>query len=493
LYVLEVVFTDEENVSKSKSTVEEEDVSTAPGTQKPVEEAESIAGGGENVDEAEQGGLNLFKWKHETSTTETGWKEGDNFLLLPDKGSPKANWKQNSGRLREAMGEGKPIFDSYREPNGELIPAKGFLRAERNLLETHGWKYNPETGAWHPPAAKAAGAAMADAESSGTSRVRTTSELAKPHLDAPEIEPGVVAKRTVKGEDGTHEIKVLKNGKVLRCSHCEELRSYYERMLDELRDDNLKEALKKGIGKDLDDLEAIGEGNLQAVKGAELDARFETLKGLMKGRADAQELIREARQFKAENPNVKGFDSWLSPIVRSEKVLARSFGTVASDNSVVPGKVSESALGVHANIESSKAELEVARNSEDVTHLGRELEVSTTYPNGGVRAAKIDIDVESRGGLEWAEVKNKESFGLGSSAWSNPGGKSRGLKEQVELMLEASAQYKVDDKAPKVVVHFTKRCSYEVAEALKGMTYKDPITHEIYTVEVRGNIDPSRP
>jgi hypothetical protein len=38
------------------------------------------------------------------------------MLYLPDQGAPKANWKQNSGRLREEMRKGKPIYDSYINP-----------------------------------------------------------------------------------------------------------------------------------------------------------------------------------------------------------------------------------------------------------------------------------------------------------------------------------------------------------------------------------------
>lgn len=101
---------------------------------------------------AERGGLNLYKYGDPTSKTANGWKEGDYFLNLPKQGSPKANWIQNSSRLREEMGKGQPIFDSYRNAaTGQQIPTKGFLNAERGLLENHGWKYNPQTGAYHPP------------------------------------------------------------------------------------------------------------------------------------------------------------------------------------------------------------------------------------------------------------------------------------------------------------------------------------------------------
>lgn len=109
----------------------------------------SGANGGVN---AEQGGLNLFKWGKENTTSATGWREGDYMLNLPSQGSPAVNWTQNSSRLRDVMREGQLIFDSYRDATtGMQIPTRGFLNAERNLLESRGWRYNSQTGAYHPP------------------------------------------------------------------------------------------------------------------------------------------------------------------------------------------------------------------------------------------------------------------------------------------------------------------------------------------------------
>jgi len=68
------------------------------------------------------------------------------MLKMFDQGSPKLNWKQNSGSLRREMGAGNSIFDSYRLPNGNLIPTGGFLNAERSLLQSRGWIYNPGKG-----------------------------------------------------------------------------------------------------------------------------------------------------------------------------------------------------------------------------------------------------------------------------------------------------------------------------------------------------------
>jgi hypothetical protein len=50
------------------------------------------------------------------------------------------------------------------------------------------------------------------------------------HADEPEVEPGVVAKE--KAADG-HDIKVLKDGRVVRCSDCGEIRQRYAHQLEQ--------------------------------------------------------------------------------------------------------------------------------------------------------------------------------------------------------------------------------------------------------------------
>jgi len=65
---------------------------------------------------------------------------------LPYQGNPRADWAQNSSKLRSAMSEGKPIRDvSAGNPGSNT----GFLRAERNLLQSHGWTLKGEY--WVPP------------------------------------------------------------------------------------------------------------------------------------------------------------------------------------------------------------------------------------------------------------------------------------------------------------------------------------------------------
>jgi len=80
-------------------------------------------------------------------------RAGERTMLdrLPNRGSPQANWHQNSGVLRQEMARGLPIRDASVDSAGQLINNTGFLRAERNLLQSRGWTYNPSTTMWHPP------------------------------------------------------------------------------------------------------------------------------------------------------------------------------------------------------------------------------------------------------------------------------------------------------------------------------------------------------
>ncbi|MCK5524937.1 MAG: hypothetical protein KAI83_17560, partial [Thiomargarita sp.] len=74
-------------------------------------------------------------------------KPNEQSLLsrLPDKGNPRANWKQNSGVLRQEMSKGQPIRDASP---GDT--AGQFLNAERNLLKDRGWTFNSKTNYWMP-------------------------------------------------------------------------------------------------------------------------------------------------------------------------------------------------------------------------------------------------------------------------------------------------------------------------------------------------------
>lgn len=82
-------------------------------------------------------------------------RPGENNLLKHlegDLGSPQANWGRNSSVLRTEMNKGLPIRDASVDPaTGQLLNNTGFLRAERNLLQNHGWTYDAATTMWSPP------------------------------------------------------------------------------------------------------------------------------------------------------------------------------------------------------------------------------------------------------------------------------------------------------------------------------------------------------
>ncbi|HEX7906320.1 MAG TPA: RHS repeat-associated core domain-containing protein, partial [Chitinophagaceae bacterium] len=120
-----------------------------------IQSKNSLSKGNPSLVTTEAGGVNLYKSGSQQAIKGV-WKIGDRFLYLPNKGSSNLNWKQNSGALRREMRMGLPIFDSYRNSNGSLIQAGGpgnpgqFLNAERYLLSSRGWTYNPSIGAWVP-------------------------------------------------------------------------------------------------------------------------------------------------------------------------------------------------------------------------------------------------------------------------------------------------------------------------------------------------------
>jgi RHS repeat-associated protein len=75
-------------------------------------------------------------------------RAGERPLLdrLPNLGDRQANWKQNSGVLRQEMNRGLPIRDASPGDTGGW-----FLNAERYLLRDRGWLFDPKTNYWYPP------------------------------------------------------------------------------------------------------------------------------------------------------------------------------------------------------------------------------------------------------------------------------------------------------------------------------------------------------
>ena len=68
-----------------------------------------------------------------------------------NRGNPRANWKQNAGLLRREMSKGKPIGDKSIDSGGVLTKHDGFLRAERDLMQTRGWTFDRTNQLWTPP------------------------------------------------------------------------------------------------------------------------------------------------------------------------------------------------------------------------------------------------------------------------------------------------------------------------------------------------------
>jgi hypothetical protein len=77
-------------------------------------------------------------------------RPGEKAISWADRGSPRENWRANSGLLRKEMRTGQPIRDVTVGVGGRLINNTGFLRAERALLQDRGWAYSPTSTSWFP-------------------------------------------------------------------------------------------------------------------------------------------------------------------------------------------------------------------------------------------------------------------------------------------------------------------------------------------------------
>jgi hypothetical protein len=90
----------------------------------------------------------LRLYKRDTETNRLNPAGEGHSLYLPNKGNPKANWKANSGAIRQELATGRPLLDSHTQPGGQLVGTRGFLNAERSLLKTRGYNYNSRTRTW---------------------------------------------------------------------------------------------------------------------------------------------------------------------------------------------------------------------------------------------------------------------------------------------------------------------------------------------------------
>ena len=62
---------------------------------------------------------------------------------LPDQGSPRLNWQQNSGVLRSEMSKGLPIRDASVDSIGNLADNMGFLRLSGTYYRIMGGPMTP--------------------------------------------------------------------------------------------------------------------------------------------------------------------------------------------------------------------------------------------------------------------------------------------------------------------------------------------------------------
>ena len=96
------------------------------------------------------------------------------------------------------------------------------------------------------------------------------------HSDEPEIEPGVVAKTTT--TDG-HEIKVLKDGRIVRCSDCGEIKNQYKELLDS----------RSELKQELETIEAIPNSEQKAAKAKGFEEKLQKIQGKRKVGTDTTE------------------------------------------------------------------------------------------------------------------------------------------------------------------------------------------------------------
>ncbi len=97
------------------------------------------------------------------------------------------------------------------------------------------------------------------------------------HLDEPEVEPGVVAKEPT--ADGDHQIKILRDGRIVRCSDCATIRNDYAEEL--AQNPKLEEQLQK-IEQIVDPKEKLAESvkfeeKLKRIRAVKIKVEDQTL------------------------------------------------------------------------------------------------------------------------------------------------------------------------------------------------------------------------
>jgi hypothetical protein len=340
----------------------------------------------------------------------------------------------------------------------------------------------------------------------------TASNGRSTHADKPEVEPGVVAKEQT--ADG-HEIKVLKDGRVVRCSDCAEIRNKYANELNQHPelDKRLKEIEK--IAADPQEkarqAQQLEQELAQIAKTMEqratlkdpnaidfFDQKFKTIvgdgnnpkkivaferyldatakrgdgdleKGLLEDYRKANKppevvsphgkMVSELPRLRQEAENLKGeIKEWLKTnnIKGGERLIRTIENELKGPMTNMETKGLEATKarieGFENNLKGVRSEFEQAKTAPPGTEIGGHVKFE---------GKKIEID-QIRPDGTWINVKNYELFGL-----NNP--KIDELITQAEMNLRAAEANLVNDIPPTVVFDFAKGVTPEVAERLRAI------------------------
>ncbi|MEG4534417.1 eCIS core domain-containing protein [Microcoleus sp. D2_18a_D3] len=345
---------------------------------------------------------------------------------------------------------------------------------------------------------------------SNKSEIETPKERST-HHDQPEVEPGIVAKE--KAADG-HDIKVLKDGRVVRCSDCGEIRKRYANELEQ--NPHLKQRL--------DEIEKISEPQEKVKQAQQLeqelaqiaktteqratlkdpnaidffDQKFKTIvgdgnnpkkivaferyldatakrgdgdleKGLLEDYRKANkspevvsphgEMVSELPRLRQEAENLKGeMEEWLKTnnIKGGERLIRTIDNELKGPMTKMETKGLEATKarieGFENNLKGVRSEFEQAKTAPPGTEIGGHVKFE---------GKKIEID-QIRPDGTWINVKNYELFGL-----NNP--KINELITQAEMNLRAAEANLVNDIPPTVVFDFPKGVTPEVAQRLRAI------------------------
>jgi len=141
-----------------------------------------------------------------------------------------------------------------------------------------------------------------------------TGDKTHTHLDAPEVEPGVVAKREIIGVDGNvHEVKVNKKGQIVRCSDCGDIAAHYDAELKLPENAHLK--------KELESIRLESDPNIKADRAQKLAEELESFKkkkGITSEHGQEHKLTGAEPETKAKEPEFDGNNKFSDPKIEDK-------------------------------------------------------------------------------------------------------------------------------------------------------------------------------